>query len=258
MHASLRRFLVPDLLGIGAMRSGTTWMERRLRLHPQIWMSRRKEVHFFDRRMDRGRIRWLPVWEARLRYALFFIEGRLRGRRVTGEITPEYAVLPDERIALIRQWMPDVKILFLMRDPIDRAWSHARKNISEGRAIRKNATEDDILTFLQHPDVVARGDYVACIRRWQRHFPADQFLFLFLEEIETDPAAALDAVYRFLGVDTDHRLPTSLLERRENARADEGMTPRIRALLESQFESDTDELEALVGRAVPWDRARTR
>ncbi len=248
-----RRPLVPDFLGIGAMRCGTTWLVRMLRTHPEVWMSRRKEVHFFDRRIDEGRLPFLPAWESRIRYSAFFVEGRLRGRNLAGEVTPEYALLPRDRIELVHRWMPELKILFLMRDPVERGWSHIRKDASEPvRALSAEPSVDDMLRFLDHPNVRPRGDYASSIRHWQEFFPADRFCHVFLEEIEHDPGGTLRHILRFLGADPSHEFDPALLTTPQNARADDGMPDRVRQHLIDQFAGDVPELERLIGREVPW------
>ena len=109
---SPRALSLPHFLGIGAVKAGTTWLYRNLRCHPELYLPHPKEVHYFDQRFDRG-LRF---------YAGKFEDGRAR---VRGEITPAYSALPPDRIRFIRSVMPDLKLIFLMRNPVDRAWSHA-------------------------------------------------------------------------------------------------------------------------------------
>jgi hypothetical protein len=252
-RGQIQRLLTPDFIGIGAMRSGTTWLVRALRTHPDVWMSRRKEVHFFDRRIDEGRIPLLPSWEARLRYAAFFAEGRIRRRRVTGEITPEYAILDRSRIELVHRWMPDVQLVFVMRDPVERGWSHIRKDASEPRMhLPQDPSIEEMQAFLDHPDIRARGDYVACIARWTEFFPPERFCFLFLEDIERDPAGVLRDLALFLDIDPDHDYDAELLHTRQNTRPDSGIPPEIADHLRCQFAGEAEALERLVGRRVPW------
>ena len=71
--------MFPDFIGIGAQKAGTTWLDRNLRAHPQIWMPERKELHYFDRRIADMRSP-TDEWSASI-----FETGRAR---VTGEITP--------------------------------------------------------------------------------------------------------------------------------------------------------------------------
>ena len=89
---------MPDFIGIGAMRSGTSWLRRNLNRHPQIWMAEPKELHFFDRHFDERKRAWLPAeHEAKVRYGESFC-GAPVGRTV-GEFTPAYAVMDASMIA---------------------------------------------------------------------------------------------------------------------------------------------------------------
>ena len=108
--------LRPDFLIISPPKTGSTWLAANLRLHPQVFVPDIKEVKYFS-----SFHRWLDLgW-----YLDHFApaEGRLKG-----EASPSYAILPVERIRLVRRLFPDVKLIFLMREPVGRAWSHARHN----------------------------------------------------------------------------------------------------------------------------------
>jgi hypothetical protein len=153
--------MYPDFIGIGAQKAGTTWLYHNLRNHPQIWIPR-KEVHYFDQRIKdtdfsvRSKIlgkseadkKWrnqvshwtkvhlrnfsLPglwwVYKFYMRppndewYASIF---EPRRGRIAGEITPNYSVLGKDVIAHVHELMPEAKIIFMMRNPIERAWSQA-------------------------------------------------------------------------------------------------------------------------------------
>jgi len=118
---------MPDFLGIGAAKTGTSWLWKNLKRHRDIWTPKSKEIHFFDRRIENRLFPLIPnELEAKIRYSSFFLRGKLMGK-LTGEVTPAYAILPEEKIKLINSWMPDVKIIFIMRDPVLRAWSQAKK-----------------------------------------------------------------------------------------------------------------------------------
>src|SRR5262245_45560865 len=106
----------PDFLVISPPKTGSTWLARNLRCHPELFVPAIKEVKYFS-----CFLRWLDLnW-----YLDHFSEGE---GRVKGEASPSNAILPVERIRIIRRLMPDVKLIFLMREPIARAWSHARHN----------------------------------------------------------------------------------------------------------------------------------
>jgi hypothetical protein len=244
--------LMPDFLGIGAQRAGTTWLWIHLRSHPQIWMPRRKELHFFDRILSASAS--LGAF-ARLRYAAWFVPGRLLGKMV-GEVTPAYATLPDDRVGLIASWMPKARMLYLLRDPVERAWSHATKGFPlwAGYPLEQ-ASDHAVLEFFHLPDVLARGQYVRNLQTWRRNFPAEQILVCVSELMFADPVANLRRIYAFLGVDPGVPLdPAGLGRRVHRGRSRPPMPVSVRRELETLLYAQREELEAILEMRVPWRR----
>jgi hypothetical protein len=168
MMGQALQLAMPDFLGIGAHRSGTSWLWENLVKHPDIWAPRTKERYFFDRRLDNRYLRFVPhELEGRVRYASLFLIGKLLGK-VTGEFTPAYAVLSEDKISLINTTVPRAKIFFLMRDSVLRAWSHSKKDLSKfaGKSL-KEASEDELIAFFERPAVMKRGDYFTCLKNWK-------------------------------------------------------------------------------------------
>lgn len=248
---------LPDFLGIGAMRSGTSWLRKHLNHHPDIWMAEPKEVHFFDRHFEDRRWPLLrDDHEARLRYGAYFADAPRKKGIVTGEFTPAYAVLPAERIAVIRRWRPDLRIIFIMRDPVERAWSHARKDFAQYWGQEPEAaTLDDLRPFFDSPDVHRRGDYLSCLRAWLDHFPRERFLLSCMEEIITDPRGLLHAHYRFLGVDPSLAKEDPDLAKPVNPRPKSPLPNGVREYLEASLYPQNDALGTLLGRPVPWSKS---
>ncbi len=247
---------MPDFMGIGAMRSGTSWLSHHLRRHPEIWLGK-KELHFFDRELDARAIPILPrEIEARSRYALKFIPGRLAGK-VVGECTPAYAVLERDAIARIHAWCPRVRLLFMMRDPVERAWSHARKSFlsKRGRPVAE-ASEAELKEFLEGPFTRRRGDYAWVLANWLSFYDRDQLFIAFFDELESDPGGLLRAVFQFLGVDPDVPLDRREMASRVNPRPQAPMPEWVRSYLSDIFYKDTTRLEDLCGREVPWRRGK--
>jgi Sulfotransferase domain len=181
---------LPDFLGIGAQKAATSWLSQNLRAHPQVFMpDLAKELHFFDNHLiDYGLER----------YSQLFAAG---GQRVKGEVTPTYGILPPRRIRFIGRLMPRLKIIFLMRNPIDRAWSHARMDLAREPGRQPEAPE-----FMAHFYGAAsrrRGDYETILRNWRAYFPADQMLVRFFEDVAGHPRRLLTEVFSFLGLSTD-------------------------------------------------------
>jgi len=243
----------PDFIGIGAMRSGTSWFSKNLDKHPQIAMSKRKELHFFDREMTSSRIPLLPSQtEAKIRYCKYFFKARLLNK-VKGEFTPAYAILPREKISLIYSWMPNSKLIFVMRDPVLRAWSHARKDyeIYQGKSI-KQASTDEVIKYFEQPAVASRGNYADCLENWFSYYPKENFFITFMDEVATRPLELMNEVYKFLGVGSYTGLDKRDMVEKVNARPSSDMPDGVRKYLEDTLYKQNSRLESLISRKLPW------
>jgi hypothetical protein len=190
--------LRPDFLVISPPKTGSTWLAHNLRAHPEAFVPKIKEVKYFSRYF-----RWLDL--------SWYLEQFAAGTgRVKGEASPSYAILPRERVRLIRRLMPDVKLVFLMRDPVSRAWSHARHtyryceaNFATGAGPLECITEEQWQVNFAHEWPLTCGDYLGQLRRWLSVFPREQMFIGFYESIAARPEALLREVFSFLGVSPD-------------------------------------------------------
>jgi hypothetical protein len=234
--------MYPQFLIIGAQKAGTTWLDRNLRQHPQIWLPPEKEIHFFDlpRPLPFAALLFAPVraarhWaKARLQrdwskvrareqklswYLKYYFQLRTEGwygslfqpakGQVCGEATPRYAPLPEDQISRIRQLMPDLKIIYLLRDPIDRMWSDLamfERPRFGGKGLR-HAGGERIKDFLSDPHNLAHSRYADNLARWEKFFPQSQIFLAFHEEIAEEPGALLRRLVDFLGVDGNVPFP---------------------------------------------------
>jgi hypothetical protein len=215
----------PDFLCIGAQKAGTSWLDLMLRQHPGVFLPPMKEVHFYDfiylpehRRWIRasfekhlGRHGARPGLEgyfARLAalprqkdawYAAVFDHPEAAGR-VAGEITPAYSILPDEGVARVRATNPAMRIILIVRDPVDRALSHLRMaaNRRKLKAIDRDWLDREAPELL--PAALARSAYRANVGRWEAVFPPEQLLYLPFGTIRTAPARLMTEVEGFLGL----------------------------------------------------------
>lgn len=248
---------LPTFVGIGAQRSGTTWLSEVLRTHPDIGIGR-KELHFFDKQDSRGGTGVIPVAARRLwpwdrsRYHLKF--AALRSYRAVGEFTPAYAALPEASIETISRWLPDVKLIFLMRDPVERSWSQARMYFHDRTGDSRSVPIEHLERFAFSPFVHCRSDYATSIRRWLTYFPHEQFWFGLTTDITTRPRALCSDLFAFLGVDPTHD-PGVILEEVRNERPLLEMPPALRRRLEKRYASQSEEIRALTGLDVEWGPA---
>lgn len=188
---SAEGLVLPDFLGIGAQKAGTTWLYENLRQHPRICFPAEKEVHYFNRNFHR------PLKE----YSALFAES---GEGVQGEITPGYGILPQSRIRFIRSVMPDVRLILLLRNPIQRAWSHAVKNLATLR--HRRISEVPAREFEMHFQAERsrrRGDYLEILDSWLSIFPEESLFIGFHDDIAENPQRLLQAIFRHLRVTTN-------------------------------------------------------
>ncbi len=256
---------LPDFIIIGAMRGGTTSLYMYLNQHPSVARAFRKEVHFFDLGYWRG-LNWYRAHFPSLLHG--HIEG-LSWRRylVTGESTPYYMFHPlaPKRIA---ETLPHVKLIVLLRNPVDRAYSHywhavnmGRENLSFEEALRseperlrgerKRLVDDEGYhsPAYQTYSYLARGVYVEQLERWKALFREEQILILCSEEFFEDPQAGLTQVFGFLGLEVR---PLKGLRRYNEIRYPR-MDPSLRARLEEYFRPHNLRLYEYLGRDFGWD-----
>lgn len=175
---------LPDFVGIGAQRAGSTWLHELLAAHSRIYMpTRRKEVHYFDLYHNRGR-----GW-----YESFFREAR--PGQVVGEVTPDYLHTPGcaERVAAS---LPDAKLVVILRDPVERAYSHYKKLVKDDNY---RGSFGDVL--MERPDLTERGFYAAQLSEYLRHFGRDRFYLLVYEDAVRDVERTKTTLARFLGLE---------------------------------------------------------
>jgi hypothetical protein len=196
--------LLPDFLVVGAMRGGTNFLGHALAGHPEVSIAR-SELHFFDvdERFRGGAAA----------YARYF--QLAPGEKVCGERTPAYSdptrpgivpAIPDR----IASMLPEVKLVWSLRDPVERAWSHHWHEVARGRA--GDSFEDELEAQQKSgerrfPRYLERGLYADQIRAFRVHYPPDRMHVILAETLFARPAETLRALQAFLGVDPDWRQP---------------------------------------------------
>jgi hypothetical protein len=175
---------IPDFLIVGAPRSGTTFLSRTLSMHPDICFPRIRETHFFDRYYEKG-IRW---------YSEKFIH--CRESNIIGEKTAIYLFIPEcpERI---KKTIPNVKIVAILRNPIDRAYSHYKNMIRLGR-IKQNTKFNEIIE--NNERILEMGNYYSQIKRYYLYFDKKDFLIIFFDDLINRTENEYKKILEFLNV----------------------------------------------------------
>jgi hypothetical protein len=184
---------LPNLIVIGAQKCGTSGLHYYLSLHPEVSMSNPKELNFFiaERNYPRG-----LEWYSRH----FDPEARCRG-----EASPNYTAYPQhlgvpERMAAA---VPDAKLVYIVRDPIDRIAAHWVHNYAKRR--EKGSLRDTLL----HPNTsyVSRSRYFMQLQRFLEHYPDEQVLVLDQQDLRDQRMPTLRRLFEFAGVDPGFEHP---------------------------------------------------
>ena len=224
----------PHFIGIGAQKAGTTWLYERMQAHPEVWMPYQKELHYFDERVGQrvtlqSRVRgsrpcdlrwrlqvkhwkknrqsWSPAelwWWARYfatsRYDDEWYLGLFApaGDRISGDISPRYALIDSDAISHLHSVLPDARILYFARHPVERAWSQALMELP--RRVGPQFGDADLRRDFDAPAAQARASYAETLDRWMECFPPEQIFLGFFEDIVLRPDQLLDTVCDFIGL----------------------------------------------------------
>ena len=210
----------PDFLVIGAQRAGTTWLHRVLQQHPNLWLPPVKELHYFDkletkwtildakerRRVGfRGLLRIDP-WFFRywlIRRSDAWYEGLFHGAQrkglLTGEITPAYATVDEGVLGRIQRTNSKIKLVFVMRDPVERAWSAVNNAMKKG-LIEASPAVETIIERARSPGTASRSAYADTIKRIEAVFPRNQIHYCFFDDLRSRPTSLVADLFSFLGV----------------------------------------------------------
>jgi hypothetical protein len=283
--------LGPDFLCVGAQKAGTGWLYEQLRNHPQFWMPPVKELHYFDRflpsdddttrrslplarkeqdriRIARGRAQgprdhdFLTKFERLVetqsldfdRYADLFAA---RKNSIAGDITPGYSTVSDSVVEKIVSRFPTAKVIFIARDPVERAWSQLSMYVRRGLIDRFDGDDiDQITRHLKRPEVLARSYPSQVVRRWRSHVNADRFRVYFFDDLRRNPSGLRANIVTFLG--GDPQKPSGGLSHGHNTKAEKQKLPLTEPARRYLAEFFKAELEAsaleLGGPAAEWSK----
>ena len=288
--ATARLRTLPDFIIIGAQRCGTTSLYNYLAQHPSVLPAFMKETHFFDFHFHKG-VSWYRAFfppARRFRTAAGFSsadsvpsgrrassqrtpdEGQRKGGQrgfITGESTPYYLFYPHAAYR-IKETVPSVKLIVLLRNPVDRAYSHYHHEVRTGAEtasfedalVRERETvpgetarilEDGRYRSVPHihHSYLSRGIYADQLPRWVELFGSERMMIVKSEDFDKDPALTADQVFHFL--DLPGWKSADGYEKYNLAHY-ESMHPDTRARLLSYFEPHNLRLrDYLAARRIP-------
>jgi hypothetical protein len=226
---------MPDFIGIGAQKAGTTWLYDMLAQNPSIWLPPLKEVHYFDYlgapearrtkranhidkvagmlergRTDKGSDSDSVAKAAFLRgligdhlltpdwYGSIFDYDGAKGR-IKGEITPAYLELDENKMAVLTNMLPQTRFVLIIREPVARSMSQLK--MAAARSKVPEGQDPDWAFLLKRIKTNTRGNYQSAIPLWQKSVGADRILIRPFGMVKNEPAALLRDIEDFIGAE---------------------------------------------------------
>lgn len=250
---------LPDFLVIGAQKSATTSLLAYIGGHVGVRLGRKKTAHFFDLNFHRG-TRWYARHFPPL--SRFWLLPPAADRAwLTGESCPSYMFLPEVP-GRVRDLLPEVRLIAILRDPVDRLVSQYHHEFRKGRApatfeefIRPSLASGwppgGEIEAIRQRCAVPRGFYADQVRHWLGFFPRRQLCVLAFEDLVRDPGGTLNEAFRFLGLPAQ-QVDTSAVLNRGTGRSPDPVDPALRSKLTALYRHRNAGLSDLVGRRFEW------
>ncbi|QDG36248.1 sulfotransferase [Alteromonas mediterranea] len=225
----------PDFLVIGAQKAGTTWLEYVLKNHRQVWTPPVKELQYFNELYDSKSYGWAQ--RHRTTHAIKAMRWELEKKspdlrkielclkiakkitsnnwyenifeyspeyKIKGEMTPEYSLISPKNIEKIYTKYPHLKIILVIRDPIERAVSHIKMRIKQTEQLDHPQSEIDIFAkaCANDWDVIERGNYQKIIENWGKYFGKNLKIYC-SSDFKENPKPSISSICQFLDIDPD-------------------------------------------------------
>lgn len=272
-----------DFIGIGAQKAGTSWLFSNLNEIQEFSLPGIKEFHYFDRNqiypspnkrslslIDRAfSLEFMAKSSKRaLRYIKrqnfknlkylwkndfsnyndqWYLSMFKNLKGYCGEITPSYSILNPQDIRHMHNLMPDVKIVILLRNPIDRAWSHFRFHHRKKKLISTNLKIDEIIQFMDSERQTLRSDYLRTIDNYLNVFSKEQILIGFFDAIIDDPKMLMTQIIQHICGENQISIAHLKLKKRKHVSQKVDCPEEISGYLKEKYYNDIKELSNRYG-----------
>ncbi|MEP0356622.1 sulfotransferase [Paraglaciecola sp.] len=227
----------PDFLVIGAQKAGTTWLDKMFKSHPDIWTPPVKELQFFNSYYMSEAFKWTRAH--RKNHALKSIEYAISNKEninwnkvrlsvhigepvkvdynwynkvfdyalpntCKGEMSPEYSLLNQKHINEISKFYPNLKIILVIRDPVERAISGIQMRLLQNSLSEADQEVIDrfVISASSDWDVIERGNYASIIEKYSRSFDSNNLKIYLSDDFKASPQSCLESLSLFLQVDS--------------------------------------------------------
>jgi len=250
---------LPDFIIIGTVRSGSTSLYYNICQHPCVLSAAYDELGYFDNNFHLG-----LNWYRSLFPTLFskWVVKQKKQFAITGEDTPFYIWNPlvANRILKI---LPNIKLIVLFRNPVDRAYSNyhlgvraGSENLSFEDAIQMelkkldNKFQQDIEKYTIARSYITKGFYADQLKIWLELFTPEQLIIVSTEDLESNPQETLDKIYDFLKIPKNHKL----IPEKQKTASYPKMKEETRKILINLYKKSNEELFTIIGKRFDWNK----
>jgi len=262
LSAPLR--VLPDFAIIGAARCGTTSLYYDLIKHPDVYPGASKASEFFDHYYEKGTNYYRAHFPTRI-YKNYIVNIK-KNNFITGEATPSYFIEPN-LYKRVLETKPDLKLIAILRNPIDRAFSHHNYLVSrnetkfsnffdaikyEEKLIEKNEIKTETEQSIENRSytILRRGMYALPLEILMKNFPNNQIFIIKFEDFSRDPGTIINQIFTFLKLKKiPIKKPSSL-----NAVTYDNMDPKVRQYLINFFKPYNEKLDKLLDKNFDWNK----
>jgi Sulfotransferase domain len=255
----LSRF--PDFFIVGPQRTGTSWLYSHLRFHPDILLSRPKEIFFFSslrsrdpRRFVTDHLEWYlrffrdPVWLWAIKTSVcMYRYHRLYRPRILGESTASYASLAPDVIDDIVRLNPAIKVILMVRNPVERAWSDAKYYFERRQRRIADVPAAELKAFFTDEYQLSCSRYSANYDNWSSRALPGHLLLARFEDIAVRPERMMLDIMRFIGARDDPSYVSASITQAVNTTSTSRISAHYRQFLEELFEDELNRLRDRFG-----------
>jgi len=177
-------------------------------------------------------------------YVSLFDEGK---GKLRGEITPSYSIISQQDIHHIRTLFPELKIILVIRDPVERAWSQARFYMKHNK-LALDSSAQEIKAFLDSPAQESRSNYSEILNNWESVYPKEQIFIGFYGDILANSSSFIVKICDFLGVGSKKILQSNALSKKVNTSPNLALPNEINEYLQSKYSEEREYLISRFGR----------
>ena len=260
---------------VGAQKAGTTWLSNLLSEHPDIFVTPVKEIHYFDhvqglthklspyKRWSRFRkhlqnnlLSFNGTKHYQMRWFRNYLRGPIsdewyaslfqcpKGQKVQGEFTPEYAMIGPTGFEHLKRLAPTAKILFVLRHPIEQAWSQYLH--FHDRTAGQEIDRDEAIRFWKSDYSKRLRDYPGTIKQLYQSFGHDHIHLTFYESLKNDTENTLNSIFGFLEVGK-YNVPEKKIRSVYNKSRDIGIDSKLKSYLESECHNIVADVTEIIG-----------